>query len=280
MKPYYEDEHVTLFHGEAEDVLPTLERVDHFIADPPYSEHVHSSARSRRMQAANDRGGRYGADLRRNVDLGFAHLSDELRAFLAQEAARLTRRWVLVFSDVESAYLWADELKFAGLDYVRTGAWIKRGSTPQFSGDRPATGHEAVTICHPKGRKRWNGGGAHAIWDVPIVLNRSRAAKSERIHPTQKPLRLMQLLVDQFTDPGETILDPTSGGGTTGVATKLLGRKAILVERDEKHCEASAKRLESTEAPELVPIVSTTTEAFDLFPLAAHPRDREALEHE
>lgn len=263
--PYYQDEWVTLYHGEAEDVLPLLEQVDHFIADPPYSEHVHSSARSRRMQSANDRGGRYGADLRRNVDLGFAHLSDELRTFLAEEAARLTQRWVLVFSDTEGAHLWAEELEAAGLDYVRTGAWIKRGATPQFSGDRPATGHEAITICHTKGRKRWNGGGAHAVWDVPIVLNRARAAKSERIHPTQKPLRLMQLLVDQFTDPGDVILDPTAGGGTTGVAAKVLGRRAILVERDGKHCEAAARRLEETDVPELVPV--TATEAFDFAPL-------------
>lgn len=262
MSLYYENDWVTLHHGEAEDVLLTLDAVDHFIADPPYSEHVHGAARSSRMNSANDRGGKYGADVRRNVDLGFVHLSDELRTFLAEEAARLTRRWVLVFSDTEGAHLWADELGRAGLDYVRTGAWIKRGSTPQFSGDRPATGHESITICHPKGRKRWNGGGAHAIWDVPIVLNRSRAAKSERVHPTQKPLRLMQLLVDQFTDPGDLILDPTAGGGTTGVAAMLLNRRAILVERDEKHCEAAATRLQETVVPELVPVSTTAPETL------------------
>jgi hypothetical protein len=156
--PYYADDLVTLYHGEAEDILPTLERVDHFIADPPYSKHVHGAARSRVMRA-NDRGGRYGADQRRNVDLGFTHLTDELRDFLAAQAARLTSRWVLVFSDTEGAHLWADALTAHGLDYVRTGAWIKRGSTPQFSGDRPATGHESITICHQTGRKRWNGGG-------------------------------------------------------------------------------------------------------------------------
>ena len=259
--PYYQDDLVTLYHGEAQDVLPTLEAVDHFIADPPYSEHVHSSARSGRMQSANDRGGRYGADVRRNVDLGFVHLSDELRDFLAAQAARLTRRWVLVFSDVEGAHLWADALTSEGLDYVRTGAWVKRGSTPQFSGDRPATGHEAITICHPSGRKRWNGGGAHAIWDVPIVLNRSRAAQSERVHPTRKPLALMGQLVEQFTDPLDLICDPTAGSGTTGVAAKRLGRRAVLIERDEKHCESAALRLEREQPLEFP--AATATAAFD-----------------
>jgi site-specific DNA-methyltransferase (adenine-specific) len=258
--PYYQDEAVTLYHGLAEEVLPELEAVDHFIADPPYSAHVHGAARSRIMRA-NDRGGRYGADLRRNVDLGFGHLTPELRDFLAEQAARLTRRWVLVFSDTEGAHLWADALTEHGLDYVRTGAWIKRGSTPQFSGDRPATGHESITIAHPKGRKRWNGGGAHAVWDVPIVLNRARSEKSERVHPTQKPLVLMQQLVQQFTDPGEVILDGTAGSGTTGLAAKLLSRRAVLVEADEAHCESAAVRLQAAVPPALVPI--TAPEPFD-----------------
>lgn len=260
MKPYYQDEWVTLYHGAAEDVLPTLECCDHWICDPPYSEHVHGAARSRIMRA-NDRGGRYGADFRRNVDLGFEALTDELRGFLAAECARLTLRWALVFSDSESAHLWADALENAGLDYVRFGAWVKRGATPQFSGDRPATGFEAVTICHQPGRKRWNGGGAHAVWDVPIVLNRAHDAKSDRVHPTQKPLRLMETLVAQFTDPSDVVLDPTAGSGTTGVAAKLLSRHAILVERDEMHCESAAKLLALAEPPTLVP--ATETQAFD-----------------
>jgi site-specific DNA-methyltransferase (adenine-specific) len=246
MSLYYEDEFVQLYHGEFEDVLPTLDAVDHVICDPPYSEKTHTSVRSRRM-GANDRGGRYGADLRRQVNLGFDHITPEEMQFLSAEFARLTRRWVLVFSDVESDHLWRDELTTAGLDYVRTGAWVKRGSTPQFSGDRPATAFEAITICHPSGRKRWNGGGKHGLWDVPIVLNRARADKSERVHPTQKPELLMRYLVADFTDPGDVILDATAGSGTTGVAAKIEGRRAILIEMDEAHCESAAHRLASVQ---------------------------------
>ena len=239
--PYYQDEHVTLWHGDCRDVLPSLEPVHHVITDPPYSEHVHGPARSSRMVSANDRGGRYGADARRNVDLGFAHLSPELRAFCSGEFARLASRWVLVFSDSESAHLWRDDLEGVGLDYVRTGAWIKIGSTPQFSGDRPAAGFESVTICHPKGRKRWNGGGKHAVWTHPIVLDRGRSGA--RLHTTQKPQPLMQELVAQFTDEGETVLDPFAGSGTTLVAARMLGRKSIGIEMSERYCEVIAKRL-------------------------------------
>lgn len=244
-EPYYEDEFVTLYHGDCQALLPTLGAVDHIITDPPYSEHVHSSARSSRMDSANDRGGRYGADVRRNVDLGFEHLTGELRTHCARSFAALAQRWVLVFSDTESAHLWRDDMEAAGLDYVRTGAWIKEGSTPQFSGDRPATGFEAVTICHPKGRKRWNGGGKHAVWSVPIVLDRGKS--KERLHTTQKPLGLMAALVDQFTDPGETILDPFAGSGTTLLAAMHAGRKSIGIERSERYCEVIATRLQNAD---------------------------------
>lgn len=242
MSLYYQDHNVMLYHGDCAKILPTLTPVAHIITDPPYSEHIHSNVRSRRMQSANDRGGRYGADVRRNVSLGFDHLSPELRKTCAAEFARLAERWVLVFSDVESDHLWRDDLSDAGLDYVRTGAWIKVGATPQFSGDRPATGFEAITIAHPKGRKRWNGGGKHAVWTHPIVLDRGRTG-GVRLHTTQKPQPLMQELIGLFTDEGETILDPFAGSGTTLTAARMLGRNSIGIEASEKYCEIIARRL-------------------------------------
>lgn len=264
MKPYYQDSAVTVYHGKAEDILPLLGLVDAVITDPPYSEHTHKSVRSAKM-LANDRGGRYGSDTRRNVDLGFDSLSPELRHICASEFARLSRRWVLVFSDVESDHLWRDDLIASGLDYVRTGAWVKVGSTPQFSGDRPATGFEAITIAHPKGRKRWNGGGKHALWSVPIVLNRS--GSEERWHSTQKPLPLMEQLVDQFTDVGETVLDAFGGSGTTAIACYRLGRKCIVIEQNESHCESVVERLRLEPEP-LSAAEDWATSTFDFEGIA------------
>jgi DNA modification methylase len=253
-QPYYADESVTLYHGDCTEVMPDLDGVDHVITDPPYSQHVHGAARSSRMVSANDRGGKYGADVRRNVDLGFAHLEPDVRDSCARLFSALARRWVLVFSDTESSHLWREDLTSHGLDYVRTGAWIKVGSTPQFSGDRPATGFEAVTIAHPKGRKRWNGGGKHALWSHPIVLDRGRTGDA-RLHTTQKPLSLMAELVSLFTDAGETILDPFAGSGTTLLAAKRTGRRAVGIEQDEAYCDVIAKRL-AAQGPSLFDEVS------------------------
>lgn len=188
-------------------------------------------------------------------EFGFDALTSDVREICGQQFARLARRWTLVFSDVESTMIWRETLidpAYGTLEYVRTGCWLKRGATPQFTGDRPASGFEAITICHPKGRKRWNGGGRHAVWEHAIVLNRNGDAP--RLHTTQKPEALMRDLVLDFTDPGDVILDAFAGSGTTGAAAKKLGRKAILIEAQESYCETIAMRLGSIAfEPRLLP---------------------------
>ena len=68
-----------------------------------------------------------------------------------------------------------------------------------------------------------------------------------RGHPTPKPLQAMYKLCKDWTDEYETILDPFMGSGTTLVAAKRLGRKAIGIEIEEKYCEIAVKRLAQTE---------------------------------
>jgi DNA modification methylase len=231
VKPYYEDAACTIYHGDCRDVLPLLSSVDHVITDPPYSEHVHSKQR---------RGGTVGMGvISEGRELGFSAISDNDVWAVARLLAPLVGRWMLAFSDVESTGRWRDAMILAGLEYVRTGAWVKLGAAPQFTGDRPAPGYECVTICHVVGKKRWNGGGHPGVWTHAIV----KPQTGIRVHTTQKPTNLMSELVSLFTDPGETILDPFMGSGTTLVAAKRLGRKAIGIELEEKYCEIAAKRL-------------------------------------
>lgn len=242
MKPYYEQDGIVIYHARCEDVLPGLERVDVVITDPPYSDYVHGKSRRGGSSAPplDGRGNRPACSYARKKEFGFDSLLPETRTIVSREIARLVRRWALVFSDVESSHLWRDDLVANGLEYVRTGAWIKLASTPQFTGDRPGTGFEALTIVHPKGRKVWNGGGSQGVWYAPVVQNSSREA---RVHTTQKPERLMRELVSLFSDEGETILDAFMGSGTTLVTAKRLGRKAIGIELSEDNCEEAAQRL-------------------------------------
>ncbi len=246
IQPYYADAAVTLYLGDCLDILPQLEPVDHVITDPPYDEYTHRKQRrgaagGRGHQFGFGRGGSAGISMERHIGFVFIDAAD--MGFVAHQIGRVCRRWALVFCAMEQQADWKKALEHCGLGHVRFGVWSKPGSTPQFTGDRPGTGCEAIEIAHRPGKKRWNGGGGFGLWTHPIVKSQT----GDRCHPTQKPLPLIVDLIRDFTDEGETILDPFAGSGTTAVAAKLNGRKAILIEREEKYCAIAAKRLRETE---------------------------------
>jgi DNA modification methylase len=244
VKPYYEDESVKIFRGDCRDVLPTLDIVDHVLTDPPYARDVYQRLRSPNTHKGSGTPARMGIRNHQYSSVSIEKLAagaigsiNEMLSVVALEIARLTRRWALVFSDAESIQTWRGQLESAGMRYVRTGAWFKPDPMPQFSGDRPAVGFEPCTICHAQGPMRWNGGGSAATWTYGTVK------KNRPDHPCPKPIGLMLELVNLFSDPDETILDPFVGSGTTLVAAKQLGRKGIGIEVDEKFCEVAAERL-------------------------------------
>jgi site-specific DNA-methyltransferase (adenine-specific) len=63
------------------------------------------------------------------------------------------------------------------------------------------------------------------------------------VHPTEKPPGILEPLIRYSTKPGDTILDPFAGSGSSGVTAKALGRKAVLIEADEAYAEIAARRL-------------------------------------
>ena len=82
--------------------------------------------------------------------------------------------------------------------------------------------------------------------NIIAVSSRSGDANTRtRVHPTQKPVALMEYLIKTYTNEGETVLDFTMGSGTTGVACKNLGRKFIGIELDETYFELATKRIEA-----------------------------------
>ena len=233
MKPYWEDSRsgITIYHGDCREILPTLGPVDHVITDPPYSKESH---------AMHDAGKRWAEDqdgLER-ATLKFANIDGP---FLANMLTTVhVRRWAIFTMD-ERLSAWLRVNTPCGWRYVRTGLWIKPGSMPQFTGDRPAMGYEPVVIMHiAGGRTRWNGGGKAGIWTYSPVHGE---------HPTEKPLGLYRALLEDLTDPGETILDPFAGSFTTALAAYQLGRTCTAIELEEKWCEVGVKRLESQTPP-------------------------------
>src|SRR5690606_9257720 len=103
------------------------------------------------------------------------------------------------------------------------------------------------------GALRWNGGGKRGLYTVDVCRGAERATHLDddgnRVssHPTQKPLALMRQLVEDFTDPGDTILDPFAGSGTTLIAASRLGRIAIGSEINPAYYELALRRLRGDE---------------------------------
>jgi hypothetical protein len=221
-----------VIHGDCLEVLPALpeKSATHIITDPPYHPRVLKNARGLRA-----RGGICARDF------GYDSLTADVMKRASAEFGRICDRWCLVFSDAESAPRWATQLAKHGIRPVRIGAWIRLNAAPQFTGDRPAVGYEACAIGHAPGRSWWRGGGSPALWHHSIVNGNS----SDRNHPTPKPLPLMLELVEQFTDPGDLVLDPFCGSGTTGVACLRLGRRFIGIEKDAGFARIATERLEA-----------------------------------
>ena len=218
-----------LRQGECLTGLGLLEdaSVDEVITDPPYEAEAHTS---QRLVAR--------AGGRREVEpLTFPPITEEQRSESARHMARLSRRWILVFCQIEAAMKWWRALEGAGASYKRTCIWVKPDGKPQYSGDRPGIGYESIVACHATGRSRWNGGGTHGVF----IVNKGGDPRTG--HQTQKPLALMELLVRLFSDAGELILDPFAGSGTTGVAAIRLGRHFLGWEMNAEYVETARRRL-------------------------------------
>ncbi len=225
----------TLHAGNCLEVLLTLadQSLDVTIADPPYEEEAHGSQRK------IDRSLPKGTKGTVNKPLSFPPITEEERVEVSRQIVRITKRWVLVFCQIEAADKWRECLKNAGARYVRTGIWVKPDPTPQLTGDRPGVGYETIVIAHVgKGRMRWNGHGLPAVWTFV-----SKSAEREWLHPTEKPLALLLELVRLFSDEGETILDPYAGSATTGVAAIRLGRPFVGCELDVAMADVARERL-------------------------------------
>lgn len=68
------------------------------------------------------------------------------------------------------------------------------------------------------------------------------------MHPTQKPVALLEWLIKTYTNPGDTVLDPVAGSGTTAIAALRTGRNCIAIEKDAGYYDVMCKRVEAEQA--------------------------------
>ena len=221
-----------LILGDSLKVMPTLPMVDHVICDPPYEQSLHDSKNSLRGPVRVDSG----PELQ---GLTFDGI-DNIRQSVIDMSLPLSDGWFIAFCTIEGVARWADVINVSEMKYKRACLWIKPDSTPQLNGQCPAQGAECfVTAWCGSGHSRWNEGGKRGVY-THLTNQPDRTG----LHPTEKPVKLMAEIIKDFTNPGQTILDPFMGSGTTGVACAKMGRKFIGIELEEKYFEISCKRIE------------------------------------
>lgn len=175
---------------------------------------------------------------------------DDSRDFFAGEAFRLSGGWVILFCTPEGVAPWRDAIEAAGAKYKRACPWVKPDSAPQLNGQGPASACEMiVTAWAGRGHSRWNSGGKRGVYTH--MVNTARygggvlGVNGGKGHPTEKPLSLMAELVSDFTLPGDVVLDPCMGSGTTGVACLRAGRRFIGIEQKRKYFDLACERLQA-----------------------------------
>ena len=232
-RPYYQDDLVTLYHGDCLEVMDTLgvQTIDAVLTDPPYSsggrrENARTIRRSMTRSVADDDWIR-GDAMSTN---GFVYL---LRQCGIRWRELLTPGGhVLVFIDWRMSHHLAAALESADLRQHPTLVWDKRqfGMGAIFRNQHEFIVHMTAGNPRPPQRR-----------DVPNVLSFPPVRDGE--HPTEKPADLLRTLLSVVCPPGGVVLDPFAGSGSTLRAAKDLGMRAIGVDADERYCEVAARRL-------------------------------------
>ena len=225
MSVYYEDDLVTLYHGDCREVLAGMadQSVAAVLTDPPYTERTHGMAKSNKGKGHKVKA------------VTFDAMSERDLSSVLSECARVSRGWVVATVAYQHAFAF-DETPPAGLRCLRLGVWVKTNPMPQISADRPGQGWESIAYMHRDDVKpSWNGGGKAGNYITTVQQGEG--------HPTAKPLSMLSDWVRNFTQPGDLVLDPFAGSGTTLRAAVNEGRKAIGVELDERYAEIAARRL-------------------------------------
>lgn len=135
--------------------------------------------------------------------------------------------------------------------------WIKSNPTPNFRGVRFTNAHETLlwaqknkgakyTFNHHAMKALNDGLQMRSDWELPVCNGKERLrVKGEKAHPTQKPEALLYRVILSSSNPGDVVLDPFFGTGTTGAMAKKLQRHWIGIERDPTYAELARRRIEA-----------------------------------
>ena len=210
--------------GDAYELLPKMPVADLILTDPPYN-----ISRANRFHIM----GRQGIDFG-EWDKGFDDLS-----WLELAVDRLSKNGsIIVFCDVRRNSYIIERLESLGLKFKDIIRWVKLNPMPANRDRRYVWDAEYAVWC---ASGKWTFNRLSDKYDRPEIVC---ATPSKRLHPTQKPVQLMENLISRHSNVGDTVLDPFMGSGTTGVACQNLGRKFCGIEKDPNYFLIAQDRLQ------------------------------------
>lgn len=233
MRPVYDEGGVTLYHGKAEDVLPTLAvcSVDAIVTDPPYGVGFHYESGREAASTAETYWAWFGPL--------YAAMMPALRpgGLLAmwQSHRHMRHYWEWYGDDIR---IYAACKNFVQMRKVPINlGWdpVVMRYTP---GDRP--------LAPPASKASPRNIDFYVANTAGLMTDRTRL---EIAHPCPRPLAAVCEIVRNFTLPAGTILDPFAGSGTTLVAARMEGRKAVGIELETKYIDISIRRLQQAAMP-------------------------------
>jgi site-specific DNA-methyltransferase (adenine-specific) len=214
IKPYYDQGGITIYHGDCREILPQLDvKVDLVLTDPPYG--VNGGSGTKGLSRANKHDYASFIDSPENV------ISEIIPRF--KLALSICDRAIITpGSLVCNSYPQPDSIG-ALIQWATASMqkWGRCDSQPIFYYGRDPRLGKTISFCS---------------FD-------NKSFDSIDGFPCPKPLRVWSKLVVKGSVDNETILDPFLGSGTTAVAAKILGRRCIGIEIEEKYCEIAVKRL-------------------------------------
>lgn len=249
-----------IYQGDCREILATFpeKSVDLIFADPPYNLQLQNELWRPNMT---------------KVDA----VDDEWDQFADfAEYDRFTREWLTacrrvlkdtgtlwVIGSYHNIYRVGTMLQDLGFWFLNDVVFIKTNPMPNFRGVRFTNAHETLLWCKKSRDQKKYTFNYHAMkmmndekqmrsdWEIPLCTGAERLrVNGEKVHTTQKPEALLYRVILSSSNPGDIVLDPFFGTGTTGAVAKKLRRRFIGIERETAYIVAAQERIDSV-APAL-----------------------------
>nr|WP_187431948.1 site-specific DNA-methyltransferase [Roseobacter litoralis] len=246
----------TILNGDCIEMMNALPEasIDLIFADPPYNLQLKGDLRrpdNSRVDAVDDEWDQFSS---------FKAYDDFTRAWL-KAARRLLKPngaiWVI--GSYHNIFRVGSALQDQGYWILNDVVWRKSNPMPNFRGKRFTNAHETMiwagrdetskyTFNYEALKALNEGIQMRSDWVLPICTGHERLKddKGDKAHPTQKPESLLHRVLVGSTNPGDVILDPFFGTGTTGAVAKMLGRDFIGIEREAAYRKVAEKRIAAT----------------------------------